>query len=154
MKLITTYKELLNEYYDSEKLYDKNVISNQQFDNAKRQGRANVRESYNTALTNRAKTDALNQIYPQMQVDAGVGGKVYYDASKAKKMKPTSSKSVSAYIAECKADGVEEKSIMDCVKVKQQADGSTASGNDADILAQHFAKGGFIYSDITYPFIL
>jgi hypothetical protein len=26
MKLTTTYKELLNEYYDSEKLYDKNVI--------------------------------------------------------------------------------------------------------------------------------
>jgi hypothetical protein len=26
MKLTTTYKELLNEYYDSEKLYDKHVI--------------------------------------------------------------------------------------------------------------------------------
>ena len=26
MKLTSTYKELLNEYYDSEKLYDKHVI--------------------------------------------------------------------------------------------------------------------------------
>lgn len=136
------------------RMYDQNTIANQQFDNTKRALRGNLLNQTVSGITNKYKTDALNQIYPQMQVDAGVGGKVYYDASKAKKMKPTSSKSVSAYIAECKADGVEEKSIMDCVKVKQQADGSTASGNDADILAQHFAKGGFIYSDITYPFIL
>jgi hypothetical protein len=60
------------------RVYDKNVIANQQFDNAKRQGAANMRQAYNTAVTNRMKTDALNQMYPNYQTRPGVGGRVEY----------------------------------------------------------------------------
>jgi hypothetical protein len=49
-----------------------------QFDNAKTAGRANMRQAYNTAVTNRAKTDALNQMYPNYQVDPSTGGMVNY----------------------------------------------------------------------------
>ena len=60
------------------RVYDKNVIANQQFDNAKRQGAANMRQAYNTAVTNRWKTDALNQMYPNYQTRPGSGGRVEY----------------------------------------------------------------------------
>jgi hypothetical protein len=60
------------------RVYDKNTIANQQFDNAIRQGRANMRNQYNTAVTNKWKTDALNQLYPNYQTLAGPGGKVIY----------------------------------------------------------------------------
>jgi hypothetical protein len=60
------------------RVYDKNVIANQQFENAKRQGAANMRQAYNTALTNKMKTDALNQMYPNYQTRPGVGGRVEY----------------------------------------------------------------------------
>tara|TARA_R110000822_G_scaffold1267_13_gene5716 strand:+ start:59 stop:2326 length:2268 start_codon:yes stop_codon:yes gene_type:complete len=60
------------------RVYDKNVISNQQFDNSKAQGRSNQRQAYNTAVTNKWKTDALNQMYPNYQTSAGPGGRVEY----------------------------------------------------------------------------
>jgi hypothetical protein len=59
-------------------LYDKNVINNQQYDNAITQGRTNLRQAYNTAQTNKWKTDALNQMYPNYQTMPGVGGRVVY----------------------------------------------------------------------------
>lgn len=60
------------------RVYDKNVIANQQFENSKRQGAANMRQAYNTALTNKMKTDAMNQMYPNYQTRPGVGGRVEY----------------------------------------------------------------------------
>jgi hypothetical protein len=60
------------------RLYDKNVIANQQFDNAQRQARADMRQAYNTAVTNKWKTDALNQLYPNYQTLPGTGGRVVY----------------------------------------------------------------------------
>jgi len=60
------------------RVYDKNTIANQQFDNSIKAGRANMRNQYNTAVTNKWKTDALNQLYPNYQTQAGPGGKVVY----------------------------------------------------------------------------
>jgi hypothetical protein len=60
------------------RVYDKNTIANQNFDNAKLQGRQNLRNAYNTGVTNKWKTDALNQMYPNYQTDAGPGGRVTY----------------------------------------------------------------------------
>lgn len=139
------------------KLYDQNTIANQQFDNSKRALRGNLLNQYTTGITNKYKTDALNQIYPQMKVDAGAGGKVYYDESKAKKIKPTTSKTISQYIAECKQEGVVEDKVIECAKLKQQAAGSSADSNDAEAYQAQFGNmknGGFVYSDIVFPFIL
>jgi hypothetical protein len=55
-------------------LYDKNVIANQQFDNAKNKARENMRQSYMDAITNRAQTQTLNELYPQYNVDPRTGG--------------------------------------------------------------------------------
>jgi hypothetical protein len=93
------------------RVFDKNVIANQQFDNAKRQGRANIRESYNTALTNRAKTDAMNQMYPNYQVDPSSGGMVNYTPTDKKADPGTDDKDVFEYRNQLKAAGWSEKEI-------------------------------------------
>jgi hypothetical protein len=74
---IRNQEAMLNQQM-ANRMYDKNVIANQQFDNAKRQAAANTRQAYNTAVTNRWKTDALNQMYPNYQVSPGIGGGVSY----------------------------------------------------------------------------
>lgn len=56
------------------KLYDQTTVANQQFDNAKRQANAQLRESYVNALTNRAMAQTLNELYPHYQVDPISGG--------------------------------------------------------------------------------
>ena len=47
---------------------------NQQFDNSKAQARQELRKHYINAITNRAKTQALNTLYPNYQVDSSSGG--------------------------------------------------------------------------------
>ena len=74
---VRNQENMLNQQM-ANRVYDKNVVANQQFDNAKTAGRANMRQAYNTAVTNRAKTDALNQMYPNYQVDPSTGGMVNY----------------------------------------------------------------------------
>lgn len=59
-------------------LYDKTVILNQQFDNAKAAARGQIRQSFLDALTNRAQTQALNAIQKQYRVDPLSGGLTYF----------------------------------------------------------------------------
>ncbi len=66
-------------------LYDKNVIANQSFDNAKNMARQNLRQSFMDALTNRGQTQALNTMYPQYHVDPLTGMTSY--TGKAKDLK-------------------------------------------------------------------
>lgn len=50
------------------------AILNQQYDNALRQMRARQTANYKQAITNMAKTDVLNSLYPQYAVDPETGG--------------------------------------------------------------------------------
>ena len=74
---VRNQENMLNQQM-ANRVYDKNVVANQQFDNAKRQAAANTRQQYNAAVTNRWKTDAMNQMYPNYQVGPGSGGRVDY----------------------------------------------------------------------------
>jgi len=60
----------------NQRLYDQNTIANQQFDNAKLAMRNNVRNYYTQGITNKWKTDALNQMYPNYAVNAPSGGRM------------------------------------------------------------------------------
>jgi hypothetical protein len=122
------------------RVYDKNVIANQQFDNAKRQAKSNLRQAYNTALTNRAKTDALNQMYPNYQVDPSTGGMVAYtptdknvDPGEDEMTAEEYANSISGYSPEI------QKKLMD-IKFGKRYGG------------QMFEHGGFVYT--TFPMIL
>lgn len=55
------------------KLWDKSVIVNQQFDNAKRDARAKLRGSINNAWTNRGKTQTMNSLRDDFAVDPRTG---------------------------------------------------------------------------------
>lgn len=55
-------------------LFDKYTIANQQFDNSKNMARQNLRQSYIDAITNRAKTQALNTLYPNFYTNPITGG--------------------------------------------------------------------------------
>jgi len=60
-------------------LWDKYTIANQQFDNSKNMARQNLRQSYMDAITNRAKTQALNTLYPNYYTDPSRGGFVNFN---------------------------------------------------------------------------
>ena len=60
-------------------LYDKYTTVNQQFDNSKALARQKLRQSYIDAITNKAKTQALNTLYPNFYTDPSSGGYVYAD---------------------------------------------------------------------------
>jgi hypothetical protein len=120
------------------RIYDKNVIANQQFDNAKRQGRAIQREAYKNALTNKWKTDALNQMYPNYQVDPLSGGRVQYTPT-AKTPTPTKpGEDDIEYIRSLEKAGLSKEAISAAVKARfspKKFGGQTM-----------FADGGYIYT--------
>jgi hypothetical protein len=60
------------------KLYDQNTIANQQFDNSKFALRGQLRNYYNQGITNKWKTDALNQMYENYKVRPSIGGEMAY----------------------------------------------------------------------------
>jgi hypothetical protein len=59
-------------------LWDKYTIMNQQFDNSKAQARQELRKHFINGITNRAKTQALNSLYPNYHTDPSSGGMVDY----------------------------------------------------------------------------
>ena len=58
-------------------IFDKNTIANQQFENSKKQARQQYVQSYTNAITNAAKAQALNTLYPQYRVDPSTGGMIF-----------------------------------------------------------------------------
>ena len=122
------------------RLFDKNTIANQQFDNALKAGRANLREAYNTALTNRAKTDALNQMYPNYQVDPTTGGLVAYTPTD-KTVDPGEDEMTAREYADSLSGYTPEMQKL----LFQQKFGKRYGG-------QMFEHGGYVYT--TFPMIL
>lgn len=116
------------------RVYDKNVVANQQFQNAKSAGKDAVAQAYNTAQTNRWKTDALNQMYPNYQVSPGSGGRVAFTPTDktASPTKPT--KEIVDYIQELQAAGIDQDIIKELVKGQKKKGGSM------------FQHGGYIYT--------
>lgn len=55
-------------------LFDKYTIANQNYDNAKKQAKDALVKQYTQGITNRAYTQALNELYPQFAIDSSSGG--------------------------------------------------------------------------------
>ena len=134
-------------------LFNANTIANQQFDNTTGALRGNFRNQYANAITNRFKTDALNQMYPQYAVSPGVGGQLQF--TQGKKTKPESSgKTWDELYLYYKGLGDPDPS-----KAADRAQRSRTTLKD-DKLAAYEAqygqakRGGFIYADMITPFLL
>jgi hypothetical protein len=137
---IRNQESMLNQQM-ANRVYDKNTIANQQFDNAKLQGRQNLRNSYNTAVTNKWKTDALNQMYPNYQTEAGPGGRVTYTPTD-KKLDP--SKRKNAYEeakVECQDQGLAGADLTRCIDSYMK--------HNSKYGGESFEHGGFVYT--VYP---
>jgi len=120
------------------RVFDKNVIAQQQFDNAKRQAAGNMRQAYNTALTNKWKTDALNQMYPNYQVDPLSGGRVQYTPTPKTPTPNKPSQDDIEYIRDLEKAGLSKDAISAAVKARfatRKFGGPTM-----------FEDGGFIYT--------
>lgn len=70
---------ILNTAYQNEanmdtQLWDKYTILNQQFDNSKALARQELRKAFIDGITNRAKAQALNSLYPNYHTDPSSGG--------------------------------------------------------------------------------
>jgi hypothetical protein len=121
--------------------YDKNVIANQQSDNAKRQGRKALRDSYTTSITNRAKTDAMNQMYPNYQVDPASGGFVGYTPTD-KTLDKTKEEDIFEYRNKLKAAKWSEKEIIAAMERKfGKKFGGAIYGNGGGV----YVMGGSVY---------
>ena len=59
---------------------------NQNYDNAKRAGREQLRSAYIDAVTNRSQAQVLNELYPNYKIDPGRGGDLIFN--KGTKMEP------------------------------------------------------------------
>ena len=156
---VRNQEQMLNQAANT-KMYDQNTIANQQFDNAKLAMRGQLRNQYTNAITNRWKTDALNQMYPQYQVDPSTGGRMYYTEGKDFKPEQTSGMTWEEAYKWCKDEG--EKNPSECATRKMNASGgsTTQNENKANMIKTIYKKkggdtnGGFVYADMMYPFIL
>ena len=54
-------------------------LTNQNYDNARRAAKGNLRQAYIDAVTNRAQAQVLNQLYPNYQIDPASGGMMYFN---------------------------------------------------------------------------
>lgn len=134
---IRNQESMLNQQM-ANRVFDKNTIANQQFDNAKLQGRQNLRNAYNTAVTNKWKTDALNQMYPNYQTRPGVGGRVEYTPTD-KTLDSTKRKNTYADAEEhCKDQS--GNALNNCIKIYM--DNHKYGG-------ESFEYGGYVYT--VYP---
>ena len=144
--------------------YDKNTIANQQFDNSKLALRNNARNQYTNAITNRAKTDAMNQLYPQYAVSPGSGGFMNFTQGKTVNGAGASSgKTYDEWLSYYKNDQkMSESAAVDAAKNAYNAQNNTAASTDkAQVIKNAYGrlggqmkKGGFVYGDVTFPFLM
>lgn len=71
--------DIMNEAALKNQMFTKQYIDefntlNQNYDNAKRMARGNLRQSYIDGITNRAQAQVLNDLYPNYQIDPATGG--------------------------------------------------------------------------------
>jgi hypothetical protein len=163
----------------TQRLYDQNTIANQQYDNAKLAMRNNLRNQYTNAMTNRSKTDALNQLYPQYAVSPGTGGFMHF--TQGKNMTGQSSGSTKTYdqwLKYYKEDqGMDDADAINAAKGAVNSQGGSESTDKSGIINAHYGKfggqtkadiinaayaklggqmmkkGGHVYANMVFPFL-
>jgi len=156
-------QEALANQAGQQKLYDANTIANQQFDNSRMALRNQMRNHYTNAITNKAKTATLNQLYPQYAVLPETGGMPGFKGGKP--IKPEVTKSTQEYFDEIKQQYPDMDDKTAYQMAKDRAGSQTTNDNAMDIVnAQYnvpsgtgmryggFANGGFVYGDSIFPF--
>ena len=160
---IRNQESMLNQA-TQQRLYDQNTVANQQFDNAKLAMRGNLRNYYTNAITNRTKTDALNQMFPNYRVSPGSGGFMdYQPTAKTPSPTQTSGRTKEEWFKWCKDNGDPNPSA--CANRMMTGEGSKTNAADPNMVntmhgttgkygGEMFKDGGHIYIDSWLPFIM
>jgi len=152
----------------AQRLYDQNTIANQQFDNAKLAMRNNLRNYYTNAITNRWKTDALNQLYTSHAVDTSVGGMMNFQPTeRAFDGQKSGGMTMQEAIDWCKQNNPNATDHSACMQRVMNTQNKTASsegtGANAGVIntmypsqmgGPVFADGGYVYINSWLPFIM
>ena len=122
----------------AEQMYnDRMAVAKQQYSDAFRKGRGNKRMAAQNLLTNWSKTDALNQMYPNYQVDPTTGGFVDYTPTDKNVDPGKAAMDATTYAQSLEESGLTEKAQE---LLLQKYLGQSRFGGTT------FKDGGFVYS--------
>lgn len=135
------------------RLYDQTTMANQQYDNSKRALKNNLRNQYANSITNKWKTDALNQMFPKYATSAASGGKMYFTQGKSYKPEQAASmrQKMDDYIKTYNMDP--DKAHAAAYKEIYGDNSKESVQNPNGYPGAKAQSGGFMYGDHTYPFI-
>jgi hypothetical protein len=149
------------------KLYDQNTIANQQFDNAKLAMSNQLRNYYTNAITNRSKTAALNELYPQYSVLPETGGMPGFEFGKKIKHEAGGTKTYDQFLQYYLDKGFNNTEAIAAAEKAYKNQSSNTSDDALDVINAQYGipqtqgkyggymqEGGFVYADSIYPFIL
>lgn len=131
----------------AKELYDKNVITNQSFDNAKRSADANIRQAFATGWKNASDIAMLNATSEQYEIDPRTGT-VYFE--RGKDIRPEKAASFDRILQGYIAQGFDPK---DAIAAAKAASGDTF-GYSGPALASNYKDGGiYVMGSTVFPFM-
>ena len=114
---------------------DRSAIARNQYDNSKRQAKKIKREAKKNLLTNMTKTDALNQLYPNYQVDPSMGGWVNYTPTD-KNVDP----------GKAQQDAIAFAQSLEAASLTPEMQAAIFNKTYSKYGGSTFKKGGFVYT--------
>ena len=153
-------QEAIGNQASQSKMYDQNTMANQQYDNSKLALKNNLRNQFTNAITNRTKTAALNELYPQYNISPASGGMPGFGYGK--KQKPETTKTANDYYEEMMAEDPDADQNITWKRAQSRAGTQTSNSNQLDILDEQYSlnkyggsmkNGGFIYTT-AFPWLL
>ncbi len=117
-------------------IYDSNALANANFNKERLGFRLARRNNFNNAITNKWKTDAMNQMYPDYAVDPSVGGQMHHIPNYRNPSANAGSMTWDAAYAECSQTTSDSKLIMDCIRSKgvTPSSGNVASSGSSGMI--------------------
>lgn len=131
----------------AKELYDKNVITNQSFDNAKRSADANIRQAFATGWKNASDISMVNATSEQYEVDPRTGT-VYFE--RGKDIRPERAASFDRILQGYIRQGFDPKDAIAAAKVAS----GDSTGYSGPALASNYKDGGmYVMGSTVFPFM-
>lgn len=131
----------------AKELYDKNTITNQSFDNAKRSADANIRQAFATGWKNASDISMVNATSEQYEVDPRTGT-VYFQ--RGKDIRPERAASFDRILQGYIRQGFDPKDAIAAAKVAS----GDSTGYSGPALASNYKDGGmYVMGSTVFPFM-
>jgi hypothetical protein len=128
----------------NQRVYDQTTMANQQYDNSKLAMRNNLRNQYTNAITNRWKTDAMNQMYPDYKVFPGRGGQMRHIPN-SKNPSPTSSATYESLVDKWISQGYSKEQAAKNARYEWSTLKNNSQPASHPNMYPEFNTGGYVY---------